>query len=94
MSETYTKQAIDHIAMGQKGAVHIASTTRYTGRFIAIDFQTTSKFTTLIPVNSSYIGTSGGNGDAITSSHEFSNAILGAWTEIALAEGTAIAYLG
>ena len=65
-------------------------------KIIGITFLEDCTFTTLTPESSSYIGTAGGNGDAIDSSNTFPQgvSIFGRWTGFTLASGSVVAYLG
>ena len=87
----------NNVGLGQAGCIFEDGTTAITGKtIIAIQFLADSSFTTLTPENSSYIGTSGGNGDAIDSSNTFPQGVVifGSWTGFTLASGSVIAYLG
>lgn len=87
----------NNVGLGQAGCIFEDGTTAITGKtIIAIQFLADSSFTTLTPENSRYIGTSGGNGDAIDSSNTFPQGmtIFGRWTGLTLASGTVIVYLG
>lgn len=87
----------NNVALGQAGAIFEDGTTAISGKkIVAIQFLADSTFTTLTPENSNYIGTAGGNGDAIDTSNTFPQGvtIVGSWTAFTLASGTVIAYLG
>ena len=61
-----------NVSLGGVGCFIEDGTTAITGKkIVAIQFLTDTTFTTLTPNNSSYIGTSGGNGDAIDSNNTF-----------------------
>ena len=82
---------------GYLGAIFEDGTENITGKkVIAIQFLEDTTFTTLTPVDSSYIGTASGNGDAIDTSNTFPQGmtIFGRWTGYRLASGTIVAYQG
>jgi len=82
---------------GYLGAIFEDGTDNITGKkVIAIQFLEDTTFTTLTPVDSSYIGTASGNGDAIDTSNTFPQGmtIFGRWTGYRLASGTIVAYQG
>ena len=84
-------------ALGQAGAIFEDGTTAVSSKkIVAIQFVDDSAFTTLTPSTSDFIGTAGGNGDAIDSSNSFpaGMTIYGQWTAFTLASGTIIAYQG
>ena len=92
-----TVQQAVSLGMGRGGCLFEDGTSALTGKnIVAIQFLTDSTFTTLTPVNSNYIGTSGGNGDAIDSSNTFPTVmgIFGHWSAFTLATGSVVAYLG
>tara|TARA_Y100001963_G_scaffold148042_1_gene225242 strand:- start:34 stop:342 length:309 start_codon:yes stop_codon:yes gene_type:complete len=86
-----------NVALGQAGAIFEDGTTAISSKqIVAIQFIDDTTFTTLTPNSSSFIGTSGGNGDNIDTSNSFpaGSVIYGQWTAFTLASGTVIAYLG
>lgn len=95
-SREYSDQQALNLGLGQVGCIFEDGTDAVSGTIVAIQFLEDSTFTTLTPESSSYIGTSGGNGDAIDSSNTFPQGmvIFGRWTGFELASGAAIAYLG
>jgi|TARA_R100000734_G_C3209144_1_gene24961 hypothetical protein len=93
----YTVSESNNVALGQAGCLFEDGTDAITGKkIIGIQFLEDTTFTTLTPDSSSYIGTSGGNGDAIDSSNTFPQGItvFGRWTGFTLASGSVVAYLG
>ena len=93
----YQVNEANNIALGQAGCLFEDGTSAITGKkIICIQFLEDTTFTTLTPESSSYIGTSGGNGDAIDSSNTFPQGVtvFGRWTGFTLASGSVIAYLG
>ena len=93
----YTVSESNNVALGQAGCLFEDGTDAITGKkIIGIQFLEDTTFTTLTPDSSSYIGTSGGNGDAIDSSNTFPQGVtvFGRWTGFTLASGSVIAYLG
>ena len=93
----YTVNESNNVALGQAGCLFEDGTDAITGKkIIGIQFLEDTTFTTLTPDSSSYIGTSGGNGDAIDSSNTFPQGItvFGRWTGFTLASGSVVAYLG
>ena len=93
----YTVSESNNVALGQAGCLFEDGTDAITGKkIIGIQFLEDTTFTTLTPESSSYIGTSGGNGDAIDSSNTFPQGVtvFGRWTGFTLASGSVIAYLG
>jgi len=93
----YTVSESNNVALGQAGCLFEDGTDDITGKkIIGIQFLEDTTFTTLTPDSSSYIGTSGGNGDAIDSSNTFPQGItvFGRWTGFTLASGSVVAYLG
>lgn len=92
----YSAGEAGSVALGQGGSLFEDGTTAVTANVVAIQFITDSKFTTLTPKNSSFIGTAGGNGDAIVNTDIFpaGMTIYGNWTAFTLADGSVIAYLG
>ena len=93
----YTVSESNNVALGQAGCLFEDGTDAITGKkIIGIQFLEDTTFTTLTPESSSYIGTSGGNGDAIDSSNTFPQGvtIFGRWTGFTLASGSVVAYLG
>jgi len=84
-------------SLGQAGAIFEDGTTAVSSKkIVAIQFVDDSAFTTLTPSTSDFIGTAGGNGDAIDSSNSFPAGMIiyGQWTAFTLASGTIIAYQG
>ena len=93
----YSVNESNNIGLGQAGCLFEDGTDAISGKkIVAIQFISDSTFTTLTPENSSYVGTSGGNGDAIDSSKTFPAGVVifGRWTAFTLASGSVIAYLG
>ena len=93
----YTVSESNNVALGQAGCLFEDGTDAITGKkIIGIQFLEDTTFTTLTPDSSSFIGTSGGNGDAIDSSNTFPQGItvFGRWTGFTLASGSVVAYLG
>jgi len=93
----YSVQESNNVSLGQNGCLFEDGTTAITGKsIVAIQFLEDSTFTTLTPSSSSYIGTAGGNGDAIDSSNTFPQGVtvFGSWTAFTLASGSVVAYLG
>ena len=93
----YTVSESNNVALGQAGCLFEDGTDAITGKkIIGIQFLEDTTFTTLTPDSSSYIGTSGGNGDAIDSSNTFPQGVtvFGRWTGFTLASGSVVAYLG
>ena len=93
----YTVNESKKIGLGQAGCLFEDGTTAISGKkIIAIHFIADSTFTTLSPESASYVGTAGGNGDAIDSSNSFPAGVVifGRWTAFTLASGSVIAYLG
>jgi hypothetical protein len=83
--------------VGHLGAIFEDGTDNITSKkVVAIQFIEDTTFTTLTPVDSSYIGTASGNGDAIDTSNTFPQGmtIFGRWTGFRLASGTIVAYQG
>ena len=83
--------------VGHLGAIFEDGTDDITSKkVVAIQFIEDTTFTTLTPVDSSYIGTASGNGDAIDTSNTFPQGmtIFGRWTGFRLASGTVVAYQG
>ena len=65
----YSVQESQNVSLGQNGCLFEDGTDAISGKkIVAIQFLEDSTFTTLTPSSSSYIGTAGGNGDAIDSS--------------------------
>ena len=94
----YTVVEAQNAALGQAGAIFEDGTSAITGKsIVAITMLTDVSFSALLPASSEYIGTSGGNGDAIDTSNTFPKGvtIYGHWTGFTLnSTGTVIAYLG
>lgn len=87
----------NNVALGQGGCLFEDGISAITGKkIVAIQFLEDSTFTTLTPADSSYMGTAGGNGDAIDSSNTFPQGVtvFGSWTGFTLASGSVVAYLG
>lgn len=87
----------NNVALGQGGCLFEDGNSAITGKkIVAIQFLEDSTFTTLTPSDSSYMGTAGGNGDAIDSSNTFPQGVtvFGSWTGFTLASGSVVAYLG
>ena len=86
-----------NVSLGGVGCFIEDGTTAITGKkIVAIQFLTDTTFQTLTPNNSSYIGTSGGNGDNIDSNNTFPTGLtlFGQFTGFTLATGSVIAYEG
>tara|TARA_R100001530_G_C4249937_1_gene137585 strand:- start:382 stop:690 length:309 start_codon:yes stop_codon:yes gene_type:complete len=86
-----------NVGLGQGGAIFEDGTTVISSKtIIAIQFVDDSAFTTLTPSTSDFIGTAGGNGDAIDSDNVFpaGMVIYGQWTAFTLSSGSVIAYQG
>jgi len=82
---------------GHLGAIFQDNDTNITSKqVISIQFIEDTTFTTLTPVDSSYIGTASGNGEDIDTSNTFPQGmtIFGRWTGYRLASGTIVAYQG
>lgn len=93
----YQVNEANNIALGQAGCLFEDGLNAITGKsIVAIQFLEDATFDALLPDNSSYIGTTGGNGDAVDSSNTFPQGvtIFGRWTGFTLASGSVIAYLG
>ena len=87
----------NNVGLGQGGCLFEDGTSAISGKkIVAIQFVSDATFTTLTPEDANYIGTSGGNGDAIDSANTFPQGvtIFGRWTGFTLASGSVIAYLG
>ena len=97
------------LQVNKTGALNVTENTGYLGaifedgtdditskKVIAIQFLEDTTFTTLTPVDSSYIGTAIANGDQIDTSNTFPQGmtIFGRWTGYRLASGTIVAYQG
>ncbi len=86
-----------NLQLGQQGAIFEDSTTAISSKqIIGIYFLIDTTFTTLTPESASFVGTAGGNGDAIDSSNTFpkGTTIYGQWTAFTLASGAVVAYEG
>jgi hypothetical protein len=97
IKSSYSVQKASNLSLGQGGCLFEDGTNAITGKtIVAIQFLTDSTFTTLTPIDSNYIGTSGGNGDTVDSSNTFpaGMTVYGQWTAFTLAGGSVIAYLG
>ena len=93
----YSVQKASNLSLGQGGCLLEDSTTAISGKtIVAFQFLTDSTFTTLTPIDSNYIGTAGGNGDAVDTGNTFTAGmtIYGQWTAFTLNGGSVIAYLG
>ena len=96
----YTVNEANNVQLGQAGSIFDngggGSTTAPTGDIVAIQMIADTTFTALTPVNNSYIGTSGGSGDAVTNGDTFGAGvtIFGRWSSFTINSGKAIAYLG
>lgn len=93
----YSVNESNNIGLGQAGCLFEDGTDAVSGKnIVAIQFLEDATFSALTPSDSSYIGTAGGNGDAIDSSNTFPQGvtIFGSWTAFTLASGSVIAYLG
>ena len=93
----YSVSESNNVALGQAGCLFEDGLNAITGKsIVAIQFLEDATFDALLPDNSSYIGTTGGNGDAVDSSNTFPQGltIFGRWTGFTLASGSIIAYLG
>ena len=93
----YSVVEAQNTALGQLGAIFEDGTTVISGKkVVAIQFIEDTTFTTLTPSTSDFIGTSGGNGDAIATSNTFPQGmtIFGQWTAFTLASGSVVAYVG
>ena len=87
----------NNVALGQGGCLFEDGTSAITGKkIVAIQFLEDSTFDLLTPADSSYMGTAGGNGDAIDASNTFPQGvtIFGSWSAVTLAGGLCICYLG
>tara|TARA_R100000353_G_scaffold18126_1_gene16808 strand:- start:20 stop:319 length:300 start_codon:yes stop_codon:yes gene_type:complete len=87
----------NNVSLGQAGCLFEDGQNAITGKkIVGIQFLEDTTFTTLTPESSSYIGTAGGNGDAIDSSNTFPQGvtIFGRWTAFTLASGSVVAYIG
>ena len=97
------------LQVNKTGALNVTENTGYLGaifedgdtnitskKVVAIQFLEDTTFTTLTPVDSSYIGTASANGDQIDTSNTFPQGmtIFGRWTGYRLASGTIVAYQG
>ena len=86
-----------NLGLGQAGCLYEDTTGAVTGKnIVAIQCLAEVQFTTLTPESSSYIGTAGGNGQAVAAADAFPSGtiIMGRWTGFTLAAGAVIAYLG
>ena len=87
----------NNVALGQGGCLLESGTDAISGKkIVAIQFLEDTALSLLTPADSSYIGSSGGNGDAVSSSNTFPQGvtIFGSWTAFTLSSGSVIAYLG
>jgi hypothetical protein len=97
MANSYSVTLANNLGLGQRGAIFEDGTTAISSKkIVSIQFIEDSTFTTLTPNDSSFIGTSGGNGDAIDTGNTFPQGmtIFGQWTGFTLATGSVIAYQG
>ena len=97
IKSNYSVQKASNLSLGQGGCLLEDSTSVISGKtIVAFQFLTDSTFTTLTPIDSNYIGTAGGNGDAVDTGNTFTAGmtIYGQWTAFTLAGGSVIAYLG
>ena len=97
----YRVNESNNIQLGQAGSIFdngaAGATTPSNGVIVAIQFIADTTFTTLTPVDSSYIGTApDGSGDAVTNGDTFGAGvtIFGRWSSFTINSGKAIAYLG
>ena len=96
----YKVNEANNIQLGQAGSIFDngggGATTPSNGDIVAIQMIADTTFSTLTPVGSSYIGTSGGAGDAVTTGDTFGAGvtIFGRWSTFTINSGKAIAYLG
>tara|TARA_Y100000004_G_C8783716_1_gene356101 strand:+ start:56 stop:364 length:309 start_codon:yes stop_codon:yes gene_type:complete len=96
----YRVSESNNIQLGQAGSIFDngggGATTPTSGDIVAIQFIADTTFTDLTPKDDSYIGTSGGAGDAVTNSDTFGAGvtIFGRWSTFEINSGKAIAYLG
>tara|TARA_R100000734_G_C3318480_1_gene112664 strand:- start:240 stop:548 length:309 start_codon:yes stop_codon:yes gene_type:complete len=96
----YRVSESNNIQLGQAGSIFDSgnggATTPTSGDIVAIQFIADTTFTTLTPKDDTYIGTSGGAGDAVTSGDTFGAGvtIFGRWSTFTINSGKAIAYLG
>tara|TARA_Y100000401_G_scaffold77150_1_gene62818 strand:- start:43 stop:366 length:324 start_codon:yes stop_codon:yes gene_type:complete len=98
IKSSYSVQKASNLSLGQGGCLFEDGTAAITGKtIVAIQFLTDSTFSSLTPIDSNYIGTSGGNGDDIDGSNIFpaGMTIYGQWTGFTLgASSSVVAYLG
>ena len=95
--QKYSVVESGNVSLGQAGCLFEDTTGAVTGKnIVAIHCLAEVKFTTLTPESSSFIGTSGGNGQAIAAGDAFPSGtiIFGRWTGFTLAAGSVVAYLG
>ena len=96
----YKVNEANNIQLGQAGSIFDngggGSTTPTSGDIVAIQMIADTTFTTLTPKDSSYIGTAGGAGDAVTNGDTFGAGvtIFGRWSTFTINSGKAIAYIG
>ena len=92
----YSVKQVSNASIGQGGCIFEDGTSAVAGNIVAIQFLEDSVFTTLTPRSSSFIGTSGGAGDAIDTGNTFPQGmtLFGDWTTFTLASGSAVAYIG
>ena len=93
---TYDEKEAGNVALGQVGCLMEEGTTEILSKkIVAIQFLEDTAFTTLTPNSTSFIGTSGGNGDSVTgNTFPTGLTIFGQWTGFELASGSIIAYEG
>ena len=93
----FTVVKASNLSLGQGGCLLEDSTSVISGKtIVAFQFLTDSIFTTLTPIDSNYIGTAGGNGDAVDTGNTFTAGmtIYGQWTAFTLSSGSVVAYEG
>ena len=96
--QKYSVVESGNVGLGQAGCLYEDTTGAVTGKdIVAIQCLAETKFTTLTPASSSYIGTtSDSNGQTIAAADAFPSGtiFMGRWTGFKLAAGAVIAYLG
>ena len=97
----YKVNEANNIQLGQAGSIFDngggGDTTPSSGDIVAIQMIADTTFTTLTPIDNTYIGTGGdGAGDAVTNSDTFGAGvtIFGRWSTFTINSGKAIAYIG
>lgn len=96
LNQLSVKEAAN-VSLGGVGCFLEDGTQAITGKkIVAIQFLEDTTFTTLIPSDSNFVGTSGGNGDAIDTANTFPTGLtlFGQFTGFTLATGSVIAYEG